>query len=110
MTVSAPSMYQPSGAFESQLKAQVVESMEMNMMDNARFMAERLHAGFPSEVRELSKPVCLLLGACRSSTAKLPFKQSELCGDSCAVACRTTPTCLACVTFGATRHIRHTRF
>lgn len=51
MTLPASSMPQPSNAFELQLRAQVVESMEMNMMDNARFMAERLHAGFPTEVR-----------------------------------------------------------
>ena len=37
-------------AFEAQLVAQVVDSLAMYMMDNARFMAERLHAEFPKEV------------------------------------------------------------
>lgn len=38
-------------AFEAQLVAQVVDSLAMYMMENARFMAERLHAEFPKEVR-----------------------------------------------------------
>ena len=37
--------------FEAQLVAQVIESLSMHMMENARFMAERLHAEFPHEVR-----------------------------------------------------------
>lgn len=37
-------------AFEAQLVAQVVDSLAMYMMENARFMAERLHAEFPKEV------------------------------------------------------------
>jgi hypothetical protein len=40
-----------AAAFESQLVAQVVDSLAMYMMDNARFMAERLHAEFPKEVQ-----------------------------------------------------------
>lgn len=38
-------------AFEAQLVAQVVDSLAMYMMENARFMAERLYAEFPKEVR-----------------------------------------------------------
>ena len=39
-------------AYEAQLVAQVVDSLAMHLMDNARFMAERLHAEFKSEVSE----------------------------------------------------------
>lgn len=45
-----------ASAHEAQLVAQVTESLSMHLMDNARFMAERLHAEFPSEVRTLFKP------------------------------------------------------
>jgi hypothetical protein len=37
--------------YEAQLVAQVTESLSMHLMDNARFMAERLHAEFPTEAR-----------------------------------------------------------
>jgi hypothetical protein len=40
-----------AAAFEAELRAQVVDSLAMHMMDNARFMAERLSAEFPREVR-----------------------------------------------------------
>lgn len=43
-----------ASAFEAQLVAQVVDSLAMHMMDNARFMAERLNAEFPREVQ----PIC----------------------------------------------------
>jgi hypothetical protein len=51
MTFLAPQEAHPCCAFEAQLIAQVVESLQMHMMDNAKFMAERLHAEFPNEVR-----------------------------------------------------------
>jgi hypothetical protein len=50
MTFLPPPMGHECGPFEAQLIAQVVESLQMHMMDNAKFLAERLHAGFPNEV------------------------------------------------------------
>ena len=51
MTFIAPLSNHDCGPFEAQLIAQVVEALQMHMMENARFLAERLHAGFPNEVR-----------------------------------------------------------
>lgn len=50
MTFLPPQEPHACGPFESQLIAQVVESLQMHMFDNAKFMAERLHAEFPNEV------------------------------------------------------------
>jgi hypothetical protein len=51
MLPMAPLGAHEAGPYERQLIAQVIESLSMHLMENAKFMAERLHADFPNEVR-----------------------------------------------------------
>jgi hypothetical protein len=50
---SMPDLASASSPYEAQLVAAVVDSLAMHLMENARFMAERLNAEFPSDVRAL---------------------------------------------------------
>jgi hypothetical protein len=59
------------GAYEKQLIAQVTDSLSMHMMENAKFMAERLHADFPNEVRHA---ICGPIG--RASVRSQGFQAS----------------------------------
>lgn len=81
-----------ASAFESQLVAQVVDSLAMHMMDNARFMAERLNAEFPREVR-LDEHVFLEVKAAYLTVT----------------TCRVMLTFWECAIIGAIRPTRHTR-
>jgi hypothetical protein len=49
--ISPPMPSECSSPYEAQLVAAVVDSLAMHLMENARFMAERLNAEFPNEVR-----------------------------------------------------------
>ena len=100
-------------AFEAQLVAQVVDSLAMYMMENARFMAERLHAEFPKEVMMsiLYHVWDLVLwdqtGPVHSLAHPCPTPSLTRLIHSC--PCRATHTCWEFVTSGVIRHIQHTR-
>jgi hypothetical protein len=95
-------------AFEAQLVAQVVDSLAMYMMENARFMAERLHAEFPKEVNHY--PCSSISGG----SCALPADRADSfvtfdCLTMGQCPCRATLTCWEYATSGAIKPIQHMR-